>query len=199
MAVRTGSQQLIYYTEFLGYADGEFLIVRTPVENGLTIKLHINELVTLRVFSGKSVIIFNSNVLTIFRSPHSFMHLSYPKEIKNQALRNVIRVKVDLPAQINGIAKAGVITDISVAGAGIVSDTQLGNVDEEILISLMFFIKPTNQNLQIELKATIRSVKQLPVKIKHSSPKFLHGTSFHQLDSMNHVMLQNLVYESLHG
>lgn len=199
MAVQHGAQPLIYYTELLGYADGEYLIVRTPVENGLIVQIPLEERLTLRVFSGKNVITFNCTVKAVFRRPHFYMHLSFPKNINAQALRNVIRVKVDLPAQINGVPKAGVITDISVAGAGIVADRELGKLEEKISISFMFFIKPTNQHSQIEVTPTIRNIKQLQVKIKHASSKFLHGVLFHEIDSMNHVMLQNLVYESLHG
>jgi hypothetical protein len=69
----------------------------------------------------------------------------------------------------------------------------------KFLFSFISPIKPTNQNLQIEIKETIRSIRELPVKIKQTSPKFFHGVMLHQVDSTIHVMLQNLVYESLHG
>ena len=197
MALRHGSQQLVYYTELIGYADGEYLIVKTPVENGLTVQMQVEELVVLRIFSGMNVFTFNCNVKTIFRSPHFYIHLSFPTDIKAKALRSAIRAKVDLPVQINGISRAGVITDISVTGAGIIADSALGVCDEKISISFMFPIQPTNQSAQIETGATICSIQQLPDKKKIALPKFSHGVLFDEIDPTSQSMLLNLVYESM--
>jgi hypothetical protein len=199
MTVQEGIQQAIYYTELLGYANDEYLIVRTPIQNGLTAQILIEDLVIFRIFSGMNVIMFSCYVKAIFKSPHYYTHFSFPKEIKAQALRRVIRAKVDIPAQIKGVSKSVAIADISVAGAGIIADSELGGIDDEIIILFNYHIKLTNQDLPIEIKATIRSVRQLPDKAEHASAKFFHGIMFYQVDSTNHVMLQNLVYESLHG
>jgi hypothetical protein len=125
------------------------------------------------------------------------MHLSYPTDIKSIALRGAIRAKVNLPVQVNGVAGAGIINDISVTGAGIIADSALGELNEEVLISLEFPIKQTNQSAHIETSATIRSVQTLPSKKKDTPPKILHGISFHELDLTSQVMLLNLVYESM--
>lgn len=199
MTLGHGAQQRISYTELIGYADGEYLIVKTPVENGLTVQMRVEERVILRIFSGMNVFTFTCSVKTIFRSPHFYMHLSFPTDIKAKALRSAIRAKVDdLPVQINGVSGAGVITDISVTGAGIIADSALGERDEKISISFMFPIKPTNQSAKIETSATICSIHQLPDKKKDALPKFSHGVLFHEIDPTSQAMLLNLVYESLH-
>lgn len=199
MSLRQGAQQLVYYTELIGYLEGEYLIVKTPVENGLTVRMQVDEQVILRIFSGLNVFTFNCNVKTIFRSPHFYVHLSFPNDIKIKALRSAIRARVDLPVQINGVSRAGVITDISVTGAAIVADSELGVCDEKIAISFTFPIQPTNQSAQIETSATICSIQLLPDKKKIAVPRFSHGISFHEIDSTSQAMLLNLVYESLHG
>ncbi|MGZ8262471.1 MAG: flagellar brake protein [Methylotenera sp.] len=198
MALQNGLKPLIYYTELIGYVDGEYLIIKTPIENGLTIQLQVEEPVTLRVLSGVDVFTLMCRIKTIFRAPHYYLHLSFPTDIKSIALRGAIRAKVGLPVQVNGVAGAGIITDISVTGAAIVANSALGEINEEALISFEFPIKPTNQSAHIDTSATIRSIQELPSKKKDAPPRISHGISFHELDLTSQVMLLNLVYESMY-
>ena len=185
----------VYYTEFIGYVEGEYLIVKIPFENGLSIQVQLDEQVTMRIFAGVEVFTLICKIKTIFKAPYYYMHLSFPTDIKSVALRGAVRAKVKLPAQVNG--KAGVIIDISATGAGIIAGNMLGQLNEEALITFDFPIKPSNQNAHIDVHATIRSVQQVPGKVKDAPPKFSHGVSFHELDLTSQVMLLNLVYESM--
>lgn len=195
MMLQYGAKPSIYYTELIGYVDGEYLIVKMPFENGLSIQVNAGEQVTLRVLAGVDVFTLTSRVKTVFKAPYYYIHLSFPTDIKSIALRGAVRAKVNLPVQINGVT--GVISDISVTGAAIVADNALGGLNEETLLSFDFPIKPSNQSAHINTSATIRSVQQLPSKKKDAPPRFTHGVSFHELDLTSQVMLQNLVYESM--
>jgi len=197
MALQDRIKQPIFYTELIGYVDGEYLIVKTPFENGLSVQMQVEEQVILRTLSGMDVFTLTCRVKTIFRAPHHYMHLSFPTDIKSIALRGAIRAKVNLPVQVNGIAGAGIITDISVTGAAIIADRALGELNEEALISFGFPIKQTSQSAHIDTNATIRSIHELPSKNKDAPPKLSHGISFQELDLTSHVMLLNLVYESM--
>jgi c-di-GMP-binding flagellar brake protein YcgR len=194
MMLQHGAKPSIYYTELIGYVDGEYLIVKMPFENGLSIQVNTGEQVTLRILAGVDVFTLTSRVKTVFKAPYYYIHLSFPTDIKSIALRGAVRAKVNLPVQINGVT--GVICDISVTGAAIVADNALGGLNEETLLSFDFPIKPSNQSAHINTSATIRSVQQLPSKKKDAPPRFTHGVSFHELDLTSQVMLQNLVYES---
>jgi c-di-GMP-binding flagellar brake protein YcgR len=195
MMLQHGAKPSIYYTELIGYVDGEYLIVKMPFENGLSIQVNTGEQVTLRVLAGVDVFTLTSRVKTVFKAPYYYIHLSFPTDIKSIALRGAVRAKVNLPVQINGVT--GVISDISVTGAAIVADNALGGLNEEALLSFDFPVKPSNQSAHINTSATIRSVQQLPSKKKDTPPRFTHGVSFHELDLTSQVMLQNLVYESM--
>ncbi len=196
MALQMGSAQRIYYTELIGYLDGEYLIIKTPVENGLSIQVQVEEPVILRIMAGVNVFTLKCRIKTIFRAPHSYIHLSFPTDIQSVVLRAAIRAKVALPVSVNGTAKA-MITDISVTGAAITADRELGELNEETSVSFDFPIKPTNQNAHIDTTATIRSIQQLTSKKKDVPPRFTHGVSFHEIDPTSQVMLLNLVYESM--
>jgi hypothetical protein len=197
MTLQHGQKQSVYYTELIGYSDGEYLIVKTPFEKGLSVQMKVEERVTLRILSGVDVFTLACNIKTIFRGPHYYMHLSFPTDIKSIALRGAIRAKVNLPVQVNGVAGAGVITDISVTGAAITANKALGELNDEALISFEFPIKPTNQSAHIDTSATIRSIHEIPRKNKDAPPRLSHGISFHELELTNQVMLLNLVYESM--
>lgn len=197
MMLHHGPTQLIYYTELIGYLDGEYLIIKTPFENGLSVQMKVDESVILRILSGVDVFTLACKIKTIFRGPHHYMHLGFPTDIKSIALRGAIRAKVNLPVQVDGVAGAGVITDISVSGAAIIANKALGELNQEALISFEFPIKPTNQSAHINTSATIRSIQELPSKKNDAPSRFLHGISFHELELTNQVMLLNLVYESM--
>lgn len=191
-------KQLIYYTELIGYVDGEYLIIKTPFKNEISVHIPVGEEVILRTLSGVTVVTLTCQVKAVFRAPYYYMHLSFPTNIKFIVLRGAIRAKVNLPVQVNGIAGAGVITDISVTGAAIIAGKALGELNEEVLISFEFPIKPTNQSAHIDTSATICSIQELPSKNKDAPPRLSHGISFHEIDPTSQVMLLNLVYESMH-
>ena len=197
--LKRGARQVIYYTSLIGYVSGEYLLMKIPFEHGLSVQIQAGERVTLRVFSGMNVFTFVCSVESVFHSPRFYMHLTFPTEIQTTALRKAVRVKADLPVQIEGAAQGGSITDISVDGAQITADSALGEVDAKLALSFTFQIKPTNQDVRLETSATIRSVRELPAAKKDAPARFSHGVSFDDIDPTNQVMLQNLVYESLLG
>ena len=196
MALQQGAKQSIYYSELIGYLDGEYVILKTPVVNGLSIQLQVEEPVVLRILSGVDVLTMKCRVKTVFRAPHSYMHLTFPTNIQSVALRGAIRANVKLPVIVNGGIKA-VITDISVTGAQITTDQILGELNEETILAFDFPIKPTNQIAHIDTTATIRSTNPLPSKNKDAPPRYTYGVSFHDIEPTSQVMLLNLVYESM--
>ena len=197
--LKRGVQPLIYYTSLIGYVSGEYLLMRIPLEHGLSVPIQGGECVTLRVFSGMNVFTFVCDVESVFLSPWLYMHLTFPSEVQVTALRKTIRAKVDLPVQIKGTSDSGTIIDISVDGAQITAGSALGQPQAKIPLSFTFQIKPTNQEVLIETSATIRSLRELPAAKKDTPSRFSHGVSFDDIDPTNQVMLQNLVYESLLG
>lgn len=197
MVLQNGANQAIYYTDLIGYVLGEYLIVKIPFENGLSILIQESEQVALRILSGMDVFSFTCNVKSIFKAPHYYMHLSFPVDIQSIPLRSAIRAKVNLPVQIHGIDDAAIINDISITGAGIISDKALGELNEETTIFFEFAVKSIDQMAQINTKATLRSIQPLPNKNKDIASKFLHGVAFHELDLVSRLMLLNFVYESM--
>lgn len=197
ITLKRGGQQLVYYTTLIGYVSGEYLLLKIPFEHGLAVPVHKDEDITVRVFSGMKVFTFPCRVESISLSPRFYMHLTFPEDIQATALRKAVRVKVDLPVQIRGTEEYGTITDLSVVGAQIVADVVLGETGAKIPLSFSFRIKPGNQEVLIETRATIRS--QTALQAAGMPERFSYGVLFDDIDPTNQAMLQNLVYESLLG
>src|SRR5882672_2234472 len=62
----------------IGYAAKEFLIVRTPVEGGLAVKVQNDEPFKVRLFTGVHVVEFETAVKRQFAAPAFYWHLGYP-------------------------------------------------------------------------------------------------------------------------
>ncbi|MFI3186983.1 MAG: flagellar brake protein [Methylococcaceae bacterium] len=189
------SHGAIYYTELIGYVEGEYLIIKTPFENGISVQMPVDEPLSLRVLSGTDVFTLICQVQTVFRAPYYYLHLSYPTDIKAITLRGAIRAKVNLAVKINDMI--GIIADISVTGASIITDSALGQPDDEAEVTFEFPVKLNNQSANIATRVTIRSTQQLPSKKADALPRFSHGVLFHELDQISQLMILNLVYEAM--
>ena len=67
-----------HFSSLIGYIKDEYIIVRTPVENGVPITLDLGEKLTIRVFSGMNVCSFSCTVLRVFARPMLYLHLTFP-------------------------------------------------------------------------------------------------------------------------
>ena len=195
--LKRGAGQLVYYTTLIGYVSGEYLLLKIPFENGLSVQLQDGEDITVRTFSGMHVFTFSCSVESIFLSPRFYMHLAFPQQVQSTALRKGVRVKVGLPVHIEGLPERGTITDISVDGAQITTNSVLGDPGAKAALSFTFQTKPTNQKVRIQTDATICGMRTLPAAQEGGPPRFSHGVLFNEIDHTHQVMLQNLVYESL--
>lgn len=204
LMLQHGSQQKIYYSTLIGFVPGEYLLLKVPHEGGLSVPIREGERVVIRVFSGVSVYTFACNVESVLLSPRNYMHLTFPEAIQVIPLRKEIRVRVDLPAVIKHAARpnetesgTAVLSDLSVTGALVAADVQLGEQGEHISIAFSFRIRPTNQEVRMELGATIRNIQRKKADKQKNAPLFTHGIEFNTVDPTDQVMLQNFVYESL--
>lgn len=197
MTLKSGPKQGVFYTELIGYAEGEYLIIKTPFEHGLSVQLWEGQQLNFRIFSGVNIFTFNCVVKHVFTAPYHYLHISFPADVQATALRNAIRAKVDRPVQINGSIRPATITNLSVSGAGIISDDRLGKQGDELLISFSCPISLINQQVTIKTTVRICSVQQLPDKQEEITTKWLYGVMFHDLSPTHKVMLQNFIYESL--
>ena len=196
----------VYYPTLIGYVAGEYLLLKIPFDHGLSVPMLEGEAVTVRVFSGVSVFSFDCMVESFQLSPHYHMYLSFPEAIQAIPLRDAPRVRTSLPVQIKTADHPEWITaelsDLSISGALITADSQLGKTGDVIVISFAFRVQPTNQEVRIASKATIRSCQQLHGNApdqRRGAISFSHGIGIHFEDIAPNdlVMVQHYLYEHM--
>jgi c-di-GMP-binding flagellar brake protein YcgR len=190
-----------HFSSLIGYSKDEYIIVKTPVENGVPIALDGGEKLTIRVFAGMNVCSFACTVLRIFPRPLQYLHLSFPTQIQGTSLRASMRVKVGMPAQVTG-SKPGAqpvhcsLVNISVTGVLVESATPLPEDDE--LVTLQFGVASLQggDEVQVVTQATIRNAN-MNTATGAQSEVCTYGMQFVGLDPAHYMLLQNLTYEAL--
>lgn len=190
-----------HFSALVGYIKDEYIIVKTPVENGVPITLDLGEKLTIRVFSGMNVCSFACTVLRVFPRPMLYLHLSFPTLIQGTSLRASMRVKTDLDAQVTGSAPAAQpihcsVVNISVSGVLVESAEPLPSDDELVTLSFGVDGLQGEEEVQVVTQATIRNMN---VSSAHGAQPevFTYGMQFVDLDPSHYMVLQNLTYEAL--
>lgn len=199
------NRQAIYYSSLIGYVAGEYLLVKLPIERGLSVPMQEGERVIVRVFSGVAVYTFTCSIESVLLAPRYYMHLSFPAEMKATPLRQAVRVKVNLPVQVlqapadQGHATEAALSDLSISGAFVTSGEELGAPGDRISIAFAFRVQPTNQEVRIQTAATIRNCRRLDAGAKangHAALAYGAGIHFDGITAMEQVMLQHYLYEA---
>jgi len=87
-----------FTSSLVGWIEGDFVIVRRPVDDGGPVPLVAGDNVTVRLFTGTDVAEFASTVQRVFGAGLPYCHLDYPSQVKALTLRAEPRVSVDIPA-----------------------------------------------------------------------------------------------------
>lgn len=199
------NQKVLYYSSLIGYVAGEYLLVKIPIDHGLSVPMQEGESVIVRVFSGIAVYAFSCDIESVLLAPRYYMHLSFPRRIEATPLRQAVRVKVDLPAEFRRAAggsrlpSAAALSDLSIGGAFITADDDFGAPGDRIAIAFSFQVQPTRQEVCIETDATIRSRRPVNGNGKVNSHAILtHGAGIHfdGISASDQVMLQHFLYEA---
>lgn len=194
--------QATYFSSLIGYVPGEYLLVKIPVDHGLSVPMQEGEQVTVRVFSGVSVHTFSCTIQSVLLAPRYYMHLSYPREIKSTPLRQAARVKVNLPVEVSNTPSghsdpvAATLSDLSITGALISAASLLGATGDRISVSFTFRVQPTNQEVVIRTGATIRSCRRFEPNGKAVSQQYGVGIHFDGMSDSEQFMLQHYLYEA---
>ena len=189
-----------YFSTLIGFVKDEYIIVKTPAENGSPISLTDGERITVRLFSGVNVCSFNCTVERVFGRPLSYVHLSFPASIQGSSLRSAMRVKTEIPARASSALRSGatpvdcMLVNVSVTGARIDAPIPLSNADDLINLKFALVLPGASQEWQVETKARVRNVA---VEKSGSADVHSHGVQFVDLDPVHYTLLQNLTYEAL--
>jgi len=193
-----------YFSTLIGYVKDQYLIIKTPTDQGAPVQLRVGEQATIRVFSGVNVGSFTATIDRIFLHPCFYFHLSFPKIIQGTSLRKAIRIKVNIQGELTGPSGAStsipvVINNLSVAGALVESEQELPNSDGTFELIFALVTQPGNHEITLNTRGTIRNINARPATIPDQKDTYTYGVEFVDLDPTHQIVLQNLTYEALIG
>ncbi|TFW20695.1 flagellar brake protein [Duganella callida] len=188
-----------HFSTLIGWVKDEYMIVKVPFEGGAPISLNEGDKLTIRVFSGVNVCSFSCVVQRVFPRPLFYAHLSFPVSIQGTSLRTAMRVKVDIPAQVNTSNghTSVFLVNLSVSGALIESPKQLPEYDAQVALSFYLIAQPGNRQVKVDAQASIRNINVVKPATADKQEVFTYGVQFIDLDPVHYTMLQNLTYEAL--
>ena len=199
LQMQIGQTESRYYVKLIGYLKGKSVLVTAPEAGGNLFYVREGQAFVVRFFFGKNAYAFTANVTRASTIPYPHLHLSYPSHVRGLVVRSGERVSTRLicsvtPCDDAGIpAAAGVITNLSVGGALLVSKTQMGKKGEHL--SVKFRINIREIEFFVTVDATICSVsKDGP---GGSGEEFSHGLRFEDLPSEEAIALTAYIYQKL--
>lgn len=190
------SPSLRYTVRLIGFVKNKTVMVTAPVLDGQFCFIRDGQTFTVRSFSGKKAHVFMAAAVKSVHAPFSYLHLSYPQEVRATLIRKGSRATVNLIAAVAlGQPVRTVATkliDLSVAGASAVSKMPFGAKGEQGL--LKFKLQVADHSAVLSLTAVLRSVT-----LSESGDIWNHGFEFIDVAVEQRMILSAFVHQTLAG
>ncbi len=190
-----------HFSSLIGFVKDEFLMVKCPTVRNTPFILHDGEQILVRAFTGTTIYSFASAVIRTLLSPLYYMHLEYPQEMQSTALRAELRVKVNVPVDleykdltgVQAISQA-ILVDLSLSGVRIASEEVI-SVGNGVQVS--FAVQVNGMEQVVRAKAVVRSANRKPATHFDDRDTFSYGLQFDGLDPEDQTAIRMLTYETL--
>lgn len=195
MMLQMQDKPLIRYTvKLIGFVKGKTVYVTAPTLDGKYELIRDGQSFVVRAFSGKKAYAFIAAAVRSVHTPHPYLHLSYPKQLRCTVVRQTARVAVRLIAAITlGQPErnaAATITDLSMGGASAIAKEILGEKGESGRIKIKVHV--ADQDLFLNLHTVLRSVAPAD-----AGEGFRHGFEFVDVSVQDRLVLSAYVHQSL--
>ncbi len=189
-----------YYVKLIGYNKGRSLLVSAPMVDGRVQLIRDGQTFVVRAFSGKSVYAFSASVLKSTSTPYSYLHLTYPAEVRGIVVRRGSRADVKVIAAAVRTSSGdeasipGLITNISTNGCLFQSRTCMGQKGDAVTVKFKTVVNEVETYLVLD--GVIRMVTSLQLS-ESSAPETQHGVEFLKFQAQDKVSLSAFVYQEL--
>ena len=183
-----------YSVKLIGFVKGKTVLVSAPTLDGKFELIRDGQSFVVRAFAGKKAYAFITAAVRSVHTPHPYLHLSYPKQLRCTVVRQTARVAVRMPAAISlGTPErnaVGVITDLSMGGASAMAKQPLGEKGEAGTIRVKLHV--AEQDSSLSLRAILRSVAPAD-----TGDGFRHGFEFVEVSAQDRLILSAYVHQTL--
>ncbi len=200
---RDGDTGKRLHGKVIGYLPGQSLLVTTPRIKDKVMIIREGQPFVVRMMLGNRIVGFASTVLRSCARPYPYLHLSFPEEMEQIVVRQAQRVRVKLFASLKNDnpefrsekPHPVTIVDISTSGAMVIAPEQVGEVDDEVILTCVLKIAETDKLLTIP--AVMRNVHS---ELSHGATEeenYYHGLQFKLQDQQDTIALYGFVYEQI--
>ncbi len=188
------SPSIRHTVRLIGYAKGKTVLVSAPAADGKVVLMREGQSFVARAFAGRMAYAFATSAVKLMHSPHPYLHLSYPKEVRCTAVRRAARAEVKIVAAITISSApapvAATLTDLSLGGASALARCALGKKGDKVEIK--FKLNAAGQDEYLSLRADLRSVWP-----DEQGNGFRHGFEFVEVPKHARLILAACVHQIL--
>lgn len=183
-----------YNVRLIGFARNKSVIVSAPVIDDKLAFVREGQTFVIRSFFGKRAYAFTASVLKCVYTPYSYLHLSYPSQVRLATVRKGARAKVRIIASVKlGESErtgAATLVDMSVGGTSAVATQVLGEKGERGRV--VFRIVIDEHEHFMTLNAILRSVTA-----SEKGNEYRHGFEFIDTTLQERLVLSAFVNQIL--
>ncbi|GAA4014981.1 flagellar brake protein [Actimicrobium antarcticum] len=183
-----------YTVKLIGFVKGKTVYVTAPMMDGKFELIRDGQTFVVRAFSGKKAYAFIAAAVKSVHTPHPYLHLSFPKQLRCTVVRQTARVSVRLISAISlGVPErnaAGTITDLSMGGASVIAKEALGERGEGGRMKMKVHV--ADQDCFLNLQTVLRSISPAD-----TGDGFRHGFEFVDVAIQDRLILSAYVHQAL--
>jgi len=185
---------LRHTVRLIGFVKNRTVLVSAPAIDGKYEFVRDGQMFIVRAFSGKKAYAFAAAAVKSVHSPHPYLHLSYPKEVRCTVVRRGARASVRIIASVSLDRQprpvAAILADLSMGGASGLLKQAMGRAGEEGRVK--FKVHAAGGDEYLDLKMTLRSVAP-----SESGDGFRHGFEFLDVSIHDRLILSAFVHQTL--
>jgi hypothetical protein len=186
----------------IGCLPGRSILLSVPKVGGKLIRFRPGQKIVARLMVDNGIGIFVSVVEIQTADPYPILHLAYPDNISFKGIRGATRVDIKAPVVIVNLSthsdevKQGAMVNISISGARIEANGQIGEIGNAIRLGLKINVAGIVRDLSVE--AIIRSrVEPEPSDANFSEVVITYGIQFTETDEDRLLLLYAYVYSQI--
>ncbi|HJV73771.1 MAG TPA: flagellar brake protein [Noviherbaspirillum sp.] len=183
-----------YTVRLIGFVKNGTVFVTAPMVDGKLEFIREGQAFVVRAFSGKKAYAFICAAVKSMHTPHPYLHLSYPKDVRCTLVRSGARAAVKIAASVSlGEPErnvTAVLLDLSVGGTSGVVKQAFGEKGETGQIK--FKVNAAGQDELLNLKTVLRSVAP-----SDNGDGFKHGFEFLDVSTHDRLILSAFVHQTL--
>jgi c-di-GMP-binding flagellar brake protein YcgR len=183
-----------YTVKLIGFVKNKTVFVTAPTLAGKFEFVRDGQTFVVRAFSGKNAYAFTASAVKSIHTPHPYLLLSYPKQVRCTVVRQGARAEVKIIAAVTldqpERMGATMLTDLSMGGASGSMKELLGKKGEEGRIK--FKVHVADQDEFLNLAIVLRSVL-----LSENGDGFKYGFEFVDVSAHEKMILSAFVHQTL--